>query len=186
VVIPISIEYFKGNIQSGENYLNWKANCTSTQVTFNIERSTDGRNYNSIASITASNTRCLQPFDLIDNNPAAGINYYRIKMTDVDGKVFYSIVIALLNKSTGFEIVSLAPNPVVGGNAILNITSAQKQTISIIVTDASGKTVQSSSETAISGFTQVNMNFSNLAAGVYTLSVHTGNGEAKTKQFVKQ
>ncbi|MEP7163493.1 MAG: T9SS type A sorting domain-containing protein [Ferruginibacter sp.] len=186
VVIPITIEYFKGAIQSGKHLLNWKAACAGLQATFNIERSTDGRNYYSLTSITASNTRCLQPFDFTDNDPAAGINYYRIKMTDVDGKISYSTVIALLNKQTGFEIVNLSPNPVTGGTASLNITSAEKQIIHIKVSDASGEIVQAKDRSIISGFTNVNMNFSKLAAGIYTISIYTNNGERKTIQFVNK
>ncbi len=186
IIVPISIEYFKGSIQSGNHFLSWKAACTSLQAIFDVERSTDGRKYTSLTSITASNTRCLQPFDFTDNNPAAGINYYRIKMTDVDGKISYSTVIALLNKKTGFEIVNLLPNPVTNGTALLNITSAEKQIINIKVSDVSGKIVQSMDQSVISGFTNINMNFSKLAAGIYTISIYTNDGERKTKQFIKK
>ncbi len=186
VVLPISMEYFKGNIQSGKHNLTWKANCTSIQAIFDIERSIDGRKYNSIASITASNSRCLQPFDLTDNDPAPGMNYYRIKMIDVDGKISYSSTIALLNKKSGFEIVNLLPNPVTDGKALLNITSAEKQGLHITVSDASGKLVQSVAQPVIQGFTQLNMNFSTLAAGLYTITVYTAAGERKTKQFIKK
>ena len=107
-------------------------------------------------------------------------------MTDVDGKISYSTVIVLLNKKTGFEIVNLLPNPVTSGTALLNITSAEKQAINITVSDAFGKIVQSMGKQVISGFTQVNMNFSTLAAGMYTVTIYTNNGERKTKQFIKK
>ncbi|MEO6489585.1 MAG: T9SS type A sorting domain-containing protein [Ferruginibacter sp.] len=186
VIIPISIEYFKGAVQAGKNYLNWKAACTSTQAVFNIERSSDGSNFISISNITASNTRCLQPFDLTDEHPMPGMNYYRIKMTDVDGKLTYSIVIALLNKNTGFEILSLAPNPVLGGTATLNITSANIQQINIIVTDASGKTIYTVKQQAIAGSSQVDLNFLRLSAGIYSVSIMTAEGEKKSIKFVKE
>jgi uncharacterized repeat protein (TIGR01451 family) len=185
-IVPISIEYFKGAIQAGNHLLNWKVNCTSLHVVMEIERSTDGRNYSSIGNITASNTRCLQPFDFINNNPAAGMNYYRIKMTDVDGKVAYSSIVALLNKKAGFEIVNLVPNPVTNGTALLNITAAEKQLVNIIVSDANGKIVRSMDQPVISGFTQIKMDLANLASGLYTITILTNNGEKKTKQFIKQ
>jgi hypothetical protein len=185
-IIPVGIEYFKGVKQSGKNLLNWKVNCTSLQVKFNIERSTDGRNFTSLQDITASNTRCLQPFDFSDNNPASGMNYYRIKMTDIDGKITYSSVIALLNKKNGFEILNLVPNPVTNETALLNITSAEKQTVTILITDASGKMVHSAVQPVIAGFTQVNLNFNKLTAAVYTITVYTNEGERKTLQFIKK
>ena len=186
IIIPITIEYFKGAVHNGNNLLNWKANCTSTSVLFDIERSTDGRNYTSISKLTASYSRCLQPFDIVDNNPAPGINYYRIKMLDADGKLSYSTVIALLNKTSGYEIVNLVPNPVINGTANLNITSADNQQIKIIITDHSGKTVQLMNRSLIAGFTSLNMDFSNLAAGVYSIAVFSENGEKRLSKFVKQ
>lgn len=185
VLLPVTMEYFKGHVQAGKHYLTWKASCTSLEAKFDIEKSTDTRNFNSIGKITASNTRCLQPFDFIDNNPAAGINYYRIKMTDVDGKSSYSSIVALLNKKAGFEIVNLTPNPVSGGNALLNISSAEKRSIHITVIDAAGKAVQIMDQDIIAGFTQLNMNFAKLAAGIYTVTIYSGN-EKRTTRFVKQ
>ncbi|CAN5853454.1 hypothetical protein BH11BAC4_BH11BAC4_10460 [soil metagenome] len=185
-VLPVSMEYFKGAVQPGKHFVTWKANCTGTQAIFDIERSTDGRKFNSLQSITASNTRRLQPFDFMDATPVAGINYYRIKMTDTDGKASHSNVIALLNKKAGFEIVNLLPNPVTNGIALLNITSAEMQVINIKVCDAAGKIVQSSGQPIIAGFSQVNMNFNNFPSGLYNIILYTAHGERKTMQFIKQ
>ncbi|MEI9958418.1 MAG: hypothetical protein WDM90_19415 [Ferruginibacter sp.] len=62
-------------------------------------------------------------------------------MTDANGKVTYSSIIAILNKETGFDIISLMPT-LVTNNAILNVTAAQKTKMDIVVTDITGKQVQ--------------------------------------------
>lgn len=185
-LLPITMEYLKGSSSPGKNYLNWKATCTSTKAAFEIQRSVDGIHFRSIGNTEGDYLRCQQPFDFTDNNPFTGINYYRIKMIDIDGKASYSTIIALLNKKSGFEIVNLLPNPVTNGKAILNITSAQKQQMNIMVTDALGRSVYAVSQTAIAGATQVEMNFSNLSTGVYTITINTGEGERKLTRFVKE
>ena len=38
-----------------------------------------------------------------------GINYYRLKLADADGKITYSAVVALFNKASGFRIVQVMP-----------------------------------------------------------------------------
>jgi hypothetical protein len=68
--------------------------------------------------------RCLQPFNYTDATPAAGVNYYRIKLTDASGQFTYSSIIAILNKEAGFDIVSLMPNPV-SSTAVLSIAGAK-------------------------------------------------------------
>jgi TFIIF-interacting CTD phosphatase-like protein len=58
--------------------------------------------------------------------------------------------------------------------------------VNILVTDASGKIVHSTYQPVIAGFTQVKLNFNNLATGVYTIAVYTNEGERKTVQFIKK
>ena len=185
-VLPIGLEYIRGYRMNNEHIINWKVNCTSMEAKFEIERSRDAIGFIAIGNIRAGYVRCLQPFDFTDVSPMAGINYYRIKMIDVDGKISYSPIIALLNKKSGFEIVGLVPTLVNEGKAILNMTSAQKQIIDISVTDAAGKLISSRKETIIAGSTQLEMDFNTLSAAVYTLTVRTGEGDKKTIRFVKQ
>lgn len=186
IVIPITVEYFKGYIQNGKNMLNWKVSCTSLEANFIIERSSDARNFKSIYSLTASNTRCLQPFDYADADPASGMNYYRLKMTDADGKISYSNIVALINKQSGFEIVSIAPNPVENETAVLNITSAKRQTVKVVMTDMAGKIISMFSQPIIAGFTTVPLNAKNLASGIYNICIYTEQGEQKSTRFVKR
>jgi len=72
--------------------------------------------------------------------PLAGLNYYRLKTIDIDGKIGYSTIVVLMGKNKGFEIVSLAPNPVKQA-AILTVTSAEKSIMEIVVRDINGKQI---------------------------------------------
>ncbi len=184
-VLPVIIEYFTGKKQATTNLLNWKASCNSAQATFSIERSNDGRNFAGINTITANYIRCLQPFDYTDLQPLSGINYYRIKMTDAEGKDTYSSIIALLNDRKGFEIINLSPSLVVDGKSNLNLSSAQAQTVNIVVTGSMGNILNQFSQTLIAGSNQIPMDFSALAAGSYFVSVITAEREKKSVRFVK-
>ncbi|MFT3908650.1 MAG: T9SS type A sorting domain-containing protein [Ferruginibacter sp.] len=185
-IVPLSMQYFKGNISGDKNILHWKANCNSGNTVFEVERSTNVNDYKKIAAITADYTRCQRPFDLTDEHPQPGMNYYRLKVIDADGKFYYSSVIALLNKKDGFEIVNIAPNPVVGSTAILNIASATEQSVTINISDATGRVVRTISKMMIAGSNQVELDLSNLSKAVYTVSVYVGNGQRRVMQFVKQ
>ncbi len=184
--LPISIEYFKGSKQSNGHLLDWKVTCyNSPSVTMILERSTDGRNFKPVTSQTETSLRCLQPFSFVDASPLAGINYYRLKSVDVDGKVTYSTVVALLNKEKGFEIVNLVPNPV-STDAVLSVTSANKSIIEIVVSDISGKQLNKQRVNLISGNNLLPLNVRNLPAGTYQVTGLTADGVSKTLRFVKQ
>jgi hypothetical protein len=185
--LPIIINYFTGTKQNGNHLLNWKVTCASTpNVTIELERSTDGRNYNSIYSIFATAVRCQQPFDHTDNQPAKGVNYYRLKMTDADGKITYSSIVSLINAVKGFEVMNIAPNPIVNGSFNLKVSAAAKAQMEVVIADMQGRILEKRSVSMIAGFNSIPMNVRNLAAGTYQLFGNTEDGRTKTLRFVIQ
>ncbi|MCP9749472.1 T9SS type A sorting domain-containing protein [Ferruginibacter sp. HRS2-29] len=184
--LPIKIEYFSGRKQSSNNLLDWKINCSSTTgVSMTLQRSSDGRNFEAINTQEASSLRCLQPFDYTDVTATTATSYYRLKVVDVDGKITYSPIVAILNKDKGFELVSLMPN-VISARTILNVSSSIATRMQIVVTDISGKVVNRQSVSLIAGSNLVPLNFGGLSAGSYNLSTYTAEGQLKTTRFVKQ
>ncbi len=185
--LPITINYFNGTRNNGNHLLNWKVTCVSVpSATIELERSTDGRNYSSIYSIFATALRCQQPFDYTDNAPAKGVNYYRLKMTDVDGKVTYSTVVTLINAVKGIDVMNIAPNPIVTGAVNLKVSTAEKMQMELVITDMQGRVLQKQSVTMIAGFNQIPMNVKNLAAGTYQLYGNTADGRTRVLRFVIQ
>lgn len=184
--LAVTFEYLKGRKQGNVNLLNWKSGCISNSVEFNVQRSTDARIFTSIGSITATKARCAQPFDFADSDPLTSTNYYRLKITEIDGQVYYSPIIAIINKLQGFEIVGLTPTLVNDGNATLNVSSAQNSKMEIVVTDISGKVMLKQTSVLASGLNTVSLNLSNLPSGSYQLTGYTTEGKTKTIRFIKQ
>jgi len=184
--LPVKIEYFSGKKQGNNNLLDWKVNCSSTTgVTIILQRSSDGRSFQALNTQEATSLRCLQPFNYTDANTLTGTTYYRLKVTDVDGKITYSQVVAILNKDKAFELVSLMPN-IVSDKTMLNVSSSIPTRMQIVVTDISGKVVNRQSVSLIAGSNQVPLSFGGLSAGSYNLSTYTAEGQLKTTRFVKQ
>ncbi|MFT3981818.1 MAG: GEVED domain-containing protein [Ferruginibacter sp.] len=186
VALPITIEYFRGTKQSSRNVLDWKVTCIgSPSVNLQLERSADGRSYKAIYIATETAARCLQPFTENDLQPLPGLNYYRLKTIDVDGKIAYSNTVVLLGENKGFALVNLAPNPV-KDKAVLTVTSAETTSMEIVIIDINGKQVNKQKVTLIAGSNQVPLELGKIAAGTYTVSGLTPNGSVQTIKFVKQ
>jgi parallel beta-helix repeat protein len=187
VTLPISINYLTGRKQASNHLLNWKVTCNSSpRATMVLQRSADSRSFSDLYSITADALRCNQPFDYTDTDPLKGMNYYRLKVTDADGKIWYSTLVALLNAVKGFEIISIAPNPVVNDNFKLNVASAQAGKMEIIIFDMQGRLVNSQSLSLLAGFNSLPVNVGNLAAGTYTIRAGMNDEPTKIIRFVKQ
>ena len=184
VSLPISVNYISGIKLSGNHLITWKVTCNTTpRATLTLERSAEARSFSGVYTINATALRCAQPFDYTDAQPLTGMNYYRLKMVDVDGKITYSNTIALLNASKGFELLSIAPNPVTNGTFKLNVTSAQQTKMEVVISDIQGRIVSRQTVSMIAGYNSIDVNVTNLAAGTYNISA---DDKTRVIRFVKQ
>ena len=184
-VLPVNIVFFKGSKQGAENILTWKITCVgSPSVKIITERSRDGILFEMIAEQTATDTRCLQAFSYTDTKPLTGANYYRLKTITPDGKLTYSNIVVLLNKANGFELISIAPNPI-KNNVVINITTVKAGQFVFSLTDIAGKIVFKKLLEIAGGNSLITMNFSTIHAGIYALKIIAADGEVKTIKFVK-
>ena len=188
VTLPITLEYFKGFKQNKtQNQLSWKVDCANAvNNTIVLERSADQQNFTAIQSITTQATdACNQPFNYTDDKANSGMNYYRLKLVDVDGSFKYSNVVALYNGNQAFEMVSLAPNPV---KNLTNLKIASDKTVvmNLSVTDIAGKKVSTQKVQLVTGQNVISLDFSKLAAGTYQITGITADATLQTIRFVKQ
>jgi hypothetical protein len=187
--LSVSINYFKGTRRGNDHLLSWKVTCNSTpKVTMVLERSAEANgNFYPVSTITADAVRCAQPFDYTDAAPLKGMNYYRLKLTDSDGKISYSSTIALLNAATGSVLISVVPNPVTAdGSFKLNMTSAQEGKMELIISDIQGRIVKRKTCYYVAGYKSIDMNVGNLAPGIYYIRANGANTEHNMIRFVKQ
>jgi len=185
--LPITVNFLNGRKQGSNHLLDWKVTCVSTpRATMTLERSSDARNFTAMYTITADAARCAQPFEHTDVNPLKGMNYYRLKIVDADGKLTYSTTVALLNAVKGFDIISIAPNPVVSNTFKLNLASAQAGKMEFGIFDMQGRLVKRESVTVIAGFNSLPVNVANLSAGTYTIRSILTDDQSKVIRFVKQ
>ncbi len=176
--VPVKLEYFSVNKKENTNQLNWKASCSYGNATFVIERSDDGIHFKAIGNINATALRCQLPFNFTDNNPVAGKNYYRLKITDADGKSFYSKTLVVGNNKAGLEITAIANNKIY-------LNTNKQQTITMKVIAADGKEMVNEKQNVIAGNNNISLQMKNVAKGIYSLIVYTNEGETITKRFIK-
>lgn len=181
----ITLNYFKGNKRGTDNMLNWAVNCTSNQAKFEVQRSGNGISFSTIANITASFDRCLQPFDFTDSNPFAGLNYYRIKITDIDGTVSYSTFVLLQSKACAPGGMALLPTLVNQSAAVICLDAATAMPVQFVIINISGRPVQKLNEKALAGQNQFRLNVGQLTPGVYYLAAYGANQKWEPLRFVK-
>ncbi|MEI9943343.1 MAG: GEVED domain-containing protein [Chitinophagaceae bacterium] len=144
--LPLTLTNFTVARQNNHAILNWSTSSELNTQSFIIERSTNGNNYVSIGTVAAAgNSNTTLHYNFTDNTTAA-VNYYRLKMLDIDGKFTYS-EIRLLNFSSE-KIIIVYPNPakdkltVTGIEAGIQLRLLSNTGQQIISTISTGNTMQ--------------------------------------------
>jgi len=186
-VLPIGLTIFQGNKGTDANNITWKASCSAAGTyTFELQRSNDARNFSAVTVITADEVRCQQPFAFADNNfNRNAVNYYRLKMTDVDGKITYSRIISLINKASGIVINGLMPT-VTANTTVVVISAAKTETISLVVTDVNGRIVKQFSSRVAAGTNNIELSVASLQAGVYMINAVSATEKTPAIRMIKQ
>jgi Secretion system C-terminal sorting domain/SprB repeat len=120
--------------------LNWSAKEEKGVKEYIIERSStkDGQ-YKSVGTVNAKNNNAPSNYYIFqDSRPESGMNYYRLRIVDENGKSAYSNIVMLSWTSKG---VRFYPNP---AKDVLNIevSSAMNQDIKFTLYNVSGQLMQ--------------------------------------------
>ena len=121
-----------------------------------------------------------QQYDFLDKVSRTGLQYYRLKQTDLDGKVAYSAI-----KAVNFEARKQAPliypNPF---NEQINVSidADKNEELRYQLIDLTGKTVCENSQKLTKGnnVIQINLN-EQYPAGVYLLRTQTSGATLCTR-----
>ncbi len=94
--LPVKLAFFQANQDENSVLLSWKTIQEIESDKFQILRSTDARNFETIGTIKAAgNTNDARNYNFTDNEPQDGISYYRLKTIDTDGSFEVSKIVSV-------------------------------------------------------------------------------------------
>lgn len=167
--LPVNWLSFNAKIISANAQLYWSTATEINNQGFNIERSTDGKNFVAIAFVKgALNSKSIQNYSYNDLNIFNSQNqvWYRIKQIDVNGKGSYSSIVTLTNKKTSANTLQVIPNPF-HNEFKINLPTSESTQLELLSMD--GKTLLRWNGINTTGF-----NCKDLPAGIYLLRLNDG------------
>lgn len=174
--LPVTLVDFKVGKSENSSSLSWKTTSEHNSDYFDIERATDAVNFSAIGNVKSSQNSVQQKsYGFSDNAPAQGLNYYRLKMVDLDGTFAYSRILSV--EFGGSNSVILYPNPV--GNK-LTVKFDKKEKASIRIMNLSGQVLK---KKAVSGNSS-DWDVSDLADGTYLIEISHENGMVESKKLI--
>ena len=184
--IPVRITVFEAGIASGKVTLNWKTACSLEYASFNLQKSSDGIHFSTISSLTANKSRCAFPFFIVDSNfnPGSGRYFYKLLVSNIDGKLYNSKTVTLFSNGNGFEINGISPS-VVNDLAVVSISSATNVESDWMIVNQLGHVLQKRKISINKGATSFLLNISSFSKGVYSLVIVGPESGKRIIRFLK-
>ncbi|MEI6946631.1 T9SS type A sorting domain-containing protein [Paraflavisolibacter sp. H34] len=184
ITLPLNLLRFGATATNNQVQLSWLTAEEENVDRFEVQRSTDRRDFTTISSQAARGEGAVQTdYAAVDNDPVAGTSYYRLKMVDKDNSFRYSDVRSVRIAATGI-LASSYPNPF-GQSVQLSIRVEKAATALITVTDFLGRRVLQQQVSLTAGSNQVSLAATGWQPGVFVVQVTAGSQTALFK-MVKQ
>jgi uncharacterized delta-60 repeat protein len=176
-VLPLTITSFEAVKQETSVQLNWKTVAEQNISSYEVERSSDGTSFVSIAHVRATANDGDKVYSFTDQHPDLPLSYYRLRIIDNNQRPAYSKIVAVrFNAAASLQVF---PNPVRDQLYVQFNLPAGK--VSLQVFDASGRVVRSSDIQSSGNTTSTVVDVKNLQNGVYFIRLND-----QTMKFIKE
>ncbi len=167
LALPVELTAFNVYEKDCAVHLDWSTKSEKDFDFFVIERSRDGNEFERVIEILSSGNENGDTYGFVDRE-ASFINYYRLKMVDLDGYTEYSDVINLEVNCEDLEgEINVFPNPI-NPRQTLNIKfTSNLETETLVMFDFLGREVKRLTIGTQEGKNLLGLDISDLPTGSY-------------------
>lgn len=183
IPLPIELINFEVNCINNQTVLNW---CTASETNnnyFTIEHSSNGNSFTEIGFVlgqgTTSNKHCYQFTSSIN---LQGVNYYRIKQTDYDGKISYSNIVTSSDCGKGNTQPVITNNGTRNVGLIFNVEGSSNY--ELVIYNSLGQIMESKNIPVYTGSNQISVRLNNVAEAVYYATLLNQNEVVISKKIL--
>ena len=184
--LPIVLQSFTGKMNNGDVTLNWLTSLEQNAKEYQVEKSTDGINFQRIGVVPATrNSNSARHYGHTDKTITQENNYYRLKLVDMDGQFEFSKIVHIKNPIAARIPFNLLNNPIVNN---LDIAFGETATgkVQVRLTDITGKLILTwNGEQVANQRVRINIPGKNLTKGVYILQSRIDDKEYVEKVIVQ-
>jgi GH35 family endo-1,4-beta-xylanase len=171
--LPVDLISFDATTNDNAIILNWKTANEKGFSHFEVQKSLNSKEFGTLAKV---NGTAKNYYSTIDSNPTEGINYYRLKMIDLDGTSKLSSIIGVkFEKNADYTLVQ---NPAENGE--IKVTTNLKDA-NFTLLNTTGASINSTVTQLSNNTYSIKVN--KTIPGLYFLKV-ISNGKAKTHKIL--
>ncbi|MBC8034403.1 MAG: hypothetical protein H7Y03_09665 [Chitinophagaceae bacterium] len=177
--LPLKLLFFGAQGKQESVSLEWEISEAMVSGHFEVQRSQDGYVFSKVANVNAIG---ISKYEFDDIRPERPFKFYRLKIIEGSGSVFYSAVIRIDVKPDPFEFQSVN---VRNGN-IINcfIRSEERKRLRLELLDMSGRRIMVVNKQSLPGDTMVSFDSMVLPRGIYLVSISDEDNFTRIRQFL--
>lgn len=176
IILPVSFTNFTARRAGNAVDLNWSVAAEIEVSHYEIEKSTNAKDFTKIGEVTATGSAS---YKFTDPNPGSNVVFYRVRNVDNDGKYKYTSVVRV-NLSSSIRL-NAYPLPF---RDLLTIEHVMTTGGRITLASASGQLVKSVAVNA--NMSQTVLQTGDLQPGMYVIRFDNGKGSVETIKVIKQ
>lgn len=175
--VPVELSYFGAQVLDRDVVVRWGTETESQNEGFYVERSFDGRSFESLGFIAgAGNSQAPIDYTFADKTAlqlaTSATVYYRLKQVDFDGAFAYTELVTIgLEPGQVFALNQVLALP---GQVSVQYFVPQDQPVTIALFDMRGNQIFQVQEEAFGGYHQRTLQTPQLTAGVYFIRLSNG------------
>ncbi len=184
--LPVKLGSIKAYEKQAGVQIDWTAYSEENLSKYQVERSADGVTFTALGNVTANNSLAVSNYGFFDTNPMAGVNFYRLKSIDADGKFAYSSIVRV-NLDKNVKGITVYPNPVTNGYVSFQSADLAKGNYTVKLFTATGQQVYSQRFAHSGGAINQTIQLPNgTKSGMYSIQLDNDAVKVMTKTFIVQ
>jgi hypothetical protein len=170
--LPVKLVNFSGSVNKSKTQLQWMVAENETARNFEIQRSTNGTDFTSAGTVSATTKSGDEHYSFSENVSAARV-MYRLKMYDNNYKAEYSKILVFNSSLSTQKSLQVITNPV-REKLIISFNNDMNEAAQVTIYDHTGRTIQKQSLNVSTGVntTTVALN-GNYTNGMYIVELAT-------------
>ncbi len=181
-ILPVTLGAFNAELVNKTARISWITASENNNQGFHIEKSNNGTDFKQIGfeatKAVDGNSKLPLNYQFEDKAVSKGRNFYRLQQVDKDGRATYTDIVMVQKVEVGTFSANIRTNPIVN-DLSLSVYMNEQSKVSVALINASGALLQSTERMLDKGENLINMPASNLAKGVYFVTIRDANHPEK-------
>lgn len=144
--LPVNLVAFDAKLNSiGTVTVQWVTSSEINSHYFLLEKADENLNFKQVKKVDAAGNSTSQNFyEVTDETPFSGVNYYKLTQVDFDGKQTTFSIIQVNGKvqeNLNNQLVEVYPNPLVGNELTIKLPALADDEVNLFIRDLYGNSL---------------------------------------------